>query len=316
MLSVLEQLLPAFLGIAAIAYVGLAVNTSRSDSRYANRMVSFLLVLFAGMLVGSALSYGAVDAAFYSLGRVLSFFATGFLPVVFYVVYRRYTLGNPSALLVVVICIIPVITTGLALTNSAHEILWAVREVDGGLEFSNLTDHYWYNHVYAPFVFGLIAVTALAMAGQLPSIAAAHRRTVVMLLVCGLLPFIVSIANVFLGMGPPEFPFSSLTIALLWPFFAYFSLKIRVHEFSPIAYRTLFNHVRDPIFVVDSEQCIVCANLSAQSLLGCTEKDMLGHKLWHDYPRPAQFSSKPVNSTLPRRCRSTTTVSMKSASAR
>ena len=197
MLSALEQLLPAFLGIAAIAYIGLAVNTARSDYRYANRMVSVLLVLFAGMLAGSALSYGAVDAAFYSLGRVLSFFATGFLPVVFYVVYRRYTLGNPGALVVVVICIIPVITTGLALTNSAHEILWAVREVDGGLEFSNLTDHYWYNHVYAPFVFGLIAVTALAMAGQLPSIAAAHRRTVVILLICGLLPFLSALRIFF-----------------------------------------------------------------------------------------------------------------------
>jgi hypothetical protein len=64
MLSVLEQLLPAFFGIAAIAYVGLAVNVSRSGSRYANSMVSFLLVLFAGMLAGSAFSYGAVDSEF------------------------------------------------------------------------------------------------------------------------------------------------------------------------------------------------------------------------------------------------------------
>ncbi len=284
MLSILEQLLPAFFGIAAIAYVGLAVNMSRSDSRYANSMVTFLLVLFAGMLAGSAFSYGAVDADLFSVGRGLSFSAAGFLPVVFYVVYRQYTEGNPGALVVVTFCIIPVISAGLALTNSAHEIVWTVREVNGALEFSNLTDHYWYNRVYAPFVYGLIGVTALAMVGRLPSIAAAHRRTVAMLLVCGMLPFIVSIANTFLGMGPPSFPFSSLTIALLWPFFAYFSLKIRLHEFSPIAYQTLFNHVRDPIFVVDSEQCIVCANFSAQTLLGCTENDMLGRKLWHDYP--------------------------------
>jgi diguanylate cyclase (GGDEF)-like protein/PAS domain S-box-containing protein len=286
---VLEQLLPAFFGLAAMAYIGLAVNVSRSHSRYANSMVSFLLVLFAGMLAGSAFSYGAVDADFYSVGRALSFSSAGFLPVVFYVVYRQYTQGNPGAFIVVTLCIIPVISAGLAITNSAHEIIWTVSEVDGGLEFSNLTDHYWYNHVYAPFVFGLIGVTALAMVGQLSSIAAAHRRTVIMLLVGGMLPFIVSVANTFLGIGPPEFPFSSLTIALLWPFFAYFSLKMRVHEFSPIAYQTLFNHVRDPIFVVDSEQCIVCANLSAQRLLGCTENDMLGRKLWHDYPTASKI---------------------------
>ncbi len=284
MLSVLKQLLPAFLGIAAIAYVSLAVKVFRMKSRYANSMVSILLVLFAGMLAGSAFSYGAVDATIYSLGRTLSFVSAGFLPVVFFIVYRQFTLGTPGTLVLVVLCIIPVITTGLAITNSAHEILWAVREVEGGLKFSVLTDHYWYNRVYAPFVYGLIDVTGIALAGRLPSIAAAHRRTVIMLLVCGLSPFFISTANVFLGMGPPDFPFSCLTIALMWPFFAHFSLKMRVHEFSPIAYQTLFNHVRDPIFVVDSEQCIVCANLSAQRLLGCTEKDMLGRKLWHDYP--------------------------------
>jgi len=289
MLSVLEQLLPAFLGIAAIAYVGLAVNVSRLGSRYAQSMVSMLLLLFAGMLAGSALSYGAVDVAVYSLGRTLSYVSAGFLPVAFYVVYRQYSQDSPGALVLVMICIIPVITTGLAFTNSAHEILWTVRDVAGSLEFSRLTDHYWYNRVYAPFVYGLIGLTGVAMASRLPSIAAAHRRTVAMLLVCGMLPFIVSTANMFLGMGPPEFPFSSLTIALMWPLIAYISVKIRLHEFSPIAYRTLFNHVRDPIFVVDSEQRIICANLSAQRLMGCTEADMLGRKLWHDHPVAKAF---------------------------
>jgi diguanylate cyclase (GGDEF)-like protein/PAS domain S-box-containing protein len=289
MLSVLEQVLPAFLGIAAIAYIALAVNVPRADSRYAHSMVSLLLLLFAGMLAGSAFSYGAVDAAFYSLGRTLSFFSAGFLPVVFYVVYRQYSQDSVGALVLVTICIIPVITTGLAFTNSAHEMLWTISEVGGRLEFSKLTDHYWYNRVYAPFVYGLIGLTAFAMAARLPSIAAAHRRTIGILLVCGMLPFVVSVANMFLGMGPPEFPFSSLTIALMWPFIAYFSVKTRLHEFSPIAYKTLFNHVRDPIFLVDSQQRIVCANLAAQRLLGCSEAKMLGRKLWHDYPAASAF---------------------------
>jgi len=282
--AVFEQILPPFLGIAAVAYVALALSVSRSGSRYANSMVGFLLLLFAGMLAGSAFSYGAVDATYYSIGRALSFAAAGFLPVVFYVVYREYALGGANGLVVVTLCIVPVVTTGLALTNGMHEMLWTVEEVNGGLVFSNLTDHYWYNRVYAPFVYGLIGVTAIALLGRLPSIAAAHRKTIAMLLICGMSPFIISIANTFLGMGPPEFPFSSLTLGLLWPAFAYFSVKARVHEFSPLAYQTLFNHVRDPIFVVDEEQCIVCANLAAQKLIGSTESEMLGGKLWEDYP--------------------------------
>lgn len=282
--AAIEQALPPFLGIAAVAYVALAVSVSRSGSRYANSMVGFLLVLFAGMLAGSAFSYGATDATYYSVGRTLSFCAAGFLPIVFYIVYREYTLGKASTLAVVTLCIIPVVTTGLALTNGMHEMLWVVEEVEGGLVFSNLTDHYWYNRVYAPFVYGLIGVTAIALLARLPSMAAAHRKTVGMLLLCGMLPFIISVANTFLGMGPPEFPFSSLTLGLLWPAFAYFSVKTRVHEFSPLAYQTLFNHVRDPIFVLDEDERIVCANLAAQELIGSTESELLGGKLWEDYP--------------------------------
>jgi diguanylate cyclase (GGDEF)-like protein/PAS domain S-box-containing protein len=282
--AVFEQILPPFLGIAAVAYVALAVSVSRTGSRYANSMIAFLLLLFAGMLAGSAFSYGAIDATYYSIGRALSFFAAGFLPVVFYLVYREYTVGGTSGLVVMTLCIIPVVTTGLAVTNGMHEMLWAVEEVDGGLVFSSLTDHFWYNRVYAPFVYGLIGVTAIALLGRMPSIAAAHRKTVGLLLVCGMLPFIISIANTFLGMGPPEFPFSSMTLGFLWPAFAYFSVKARVHEFSPLAYQTLFNHVRDPIFVLDEEQRVICANLSAQRLVGSTESEMIGGKLWEDYP--------------------------------
>jgi diguanylate cyclase (GGDEF)-like protein/PAS domain S-box-containing protein len=57
-----------------------------------------------------------------------------------------------------------------------------------------------------------------------------------------------------------------------------------VHEFSPLAYQTLFDHVRDPIFVVDNEQCIICANKPAQNLLEGKEKELIGRKLWEDFP--------------------------------
>lgn len=276
--------LPPFLGVAAVAYAGLAIRVSRSGPQYANSMVSFLMFLFAGLVLGAAFSYGATNANLYNIGRVFSFFSAGFIPIVFYIIYREYTVGSPSALVVAMLSIIPIATTGLALTNSMHSILWIVIETDAGLRFSDVTEHYWYNRVYAPFVYGLIGFSAIALAGRLSSIAPAHRKTVSLLLVCGMLPFIVSIANTFFGLGPPEFPFAIVVLTLLWPFFAYLSVKARVYEFSPLAYQTLFNHVRDPIFVIDSEQCIICANHAAQELLGDNEKELIGCKLWEDFP--------------------------------
>jgi len=284
MLEMLPTYFPLFLGVAAVAYAGLAIRVSRSGPQYANSMVSFLMLLFAGLVLGEAFSYGATDANFYGIGRVSSFFAAGFIPVVFYVIYREYAVGAPNTLVIVMLSIIPVATTALALTNSMHNILWTVVESDAGLKFSDVTEHYWYNRVYGPFVYGLIGFSAIALAGRLSSIAPAHRKTVSLMLACGMLPYVVSIANTFFGLGPPNFPFAAAILSLLWPFFAYLSVKARVHEFSPLAYQTLFNHVRDPIFVIDSEQTIICANHAAQELLGAEEKDLVGGKLWEDFP--------------------------------
>jgi diguanylate cyclase (GGDEF)-like protein/PAS domain S-box-containing protein len=186
--------------------------------------------------------------------------------------------------IIVMLSIVPLVTTALALTNSLHNIVWIANETADGLSHSNLTDHNWYMRIYAPFTYGLFAYSAVALVGRLPSIAPAHRKTILMLVASAVLPFTASIASTFLGIGPPAFPLTSTTLALVWPFFAYASLKLRVHEFSPVAYQTLFDHVRDPIFVVDNEQCIICANKAAQELLGGCESELIGHKLWEDFP--------------------------------
>jgi len=283
-MSMLDPLITPLLVIAAAAYAALAVRVARSAPEGAPNRVSLFLLLIAGMLAGSAFSYGATDANIYGLGRLLSFTSAGFISVVFYTIYREYTVGASNPLIVVVLSIIPAATTVLALTNSMHNIIWTVSETPTGLSYSLATDHYWYNRVHAPFVYGLIAYSAIALVGRLPSIAPAHRKTIGLWLMCAIVPYTISATNTFLGMGSPLYPLTSLSLALIWPCFAYVSLKQKVHEFSPLAYQTLFDHVRDPIFVVDNELCIICANKAAQQLLGDEEDALIGHKLWEDFP--------------------------------
>lgn len=284
MYELLETYLPPVLGLSAVAYAMLAVRVARSTPQNPNNIISIFLFLIAGMSAGSAFSYGASDANLYGIGRVLTFSAGGFVPVAFYVIYREYTVGAPSTLLLMILSIVPMMTTGLALTNSMHEIVWTVEVAADGTRFSQVTDHYWYTHIHAPFTYGLFGYSMLAMIGHLPTIAPAHRKTIGMLLMIAMLPFVISTANTFLHMGPIEFPFTSTTLAILWPFFAYVSLKLRVHEFSPLGYKTLFDHVRDPIFVIDNDQCIICANKAGQQLLKCDEADLIGRQLWEDFP--------------------------------
>ena len=281
----LTQIVPLVLAVSAVAYAALAARVARSTPQNPNNLMSFFLFLIAGMVAGSAFSYGATDATMYGIGRTLSFFSAGFVPIVFYLIYREFTVGRPHVLTIVMLAIIPIATTGLALTNSYHSIIWMVTETASGLQFSELLDHYWYRRVYAPFTYGLFAYSAIALASRLPTLAPGHRKTLLILLVCAVFPFSVSIANTFLGVGPQDFPFTTTSLTLMFPVLAYVSLKQRLQEFSPLEYQTLFDHVRDPIFVIDNDQIIICANKAAQQLLDGTERELVGHRLWEDFPK-------------------------------
>ena len=280
----LTDIVPPFLAVVALAYAALAVRVARLAPHNPNNVVSFFLFLLAGLVGGAAFSYGATNLTMYGIGRVLTFFSAGFVAVVFFIISREYTVGRPGWLTISVLAIIPMATTGLALTNPLHNMIWSAAETSAGLQFSNVTDHYWYTHVYAPFAYGLIGYSALAMIARLPSIAPAHRRTITMLLGCAVLPYVVSISNTLLGVGPPDFPFTATTVALMWPAFAWAGLKLRVYDFNPFAYKTLFDHVRDPIFVLDNDQRIICANKAGRELLGATEHELIGQRLWEDFP--------------------------------
>jgi len=282
--ELLEALLRPAFAVSAAAYLALAVHVSRSGPQHANSVIAFFLALVGTLVAGSAFAYGTADPTIYGIGRALTFFASGFLPVALYIVYREYTVGPPRAVFVAMLCVIPIATTGLALTNPLHNMIWSVVETGSGIAFTDVTEHYWFNRVHAPFMYGLIGYSLFALAGRLPSIAPAHRKTVLILIASAILPFTVSIGNTMLGIGPIDFPFTALTLVLMLPVMVYAAVTLRFYEFSPFGYQMLFDHVRDPIIVIDSAQCIVCANRSAQEMLGAPEKALIGQHLWEDFP--------------------------------
>jgi diguanylate cyclase (GGDEF)-like protein/PAS domain S-box-containing protein len=202
-----------------------------------------------------------------------------------YLIYREYALGPPSRAVLGALCIIPVVSTVLAVTNPLHETLWAVVTSDEGVSFTQMTDHAWFNRVHAPFVYGLFAYAVLMLAGRLPTIARAHRGQVVLLLTAAGLPFAVSVGNTLLGIGPVDFPLTSSTLVVLLPLYWWAAISLRVHEFSPLAYQTMFDHMRDPIVVLDRAERIISANRAAQALLDKSEYELTGRLLREELPQ-------------------------------
>ena len=285
----LELFLRPIFAVAAVFYLGLAIRVARSSPQNANSIIAFFLFLIGVLVAGTAFSFGTQDPNIYGIGRTLSYFASGFLPIAFYILYREYTVGPPSAIIIAMLSAVPIATTVLALTNPMHNIIWSMIDTDSGVRFTDLTEHYWFNRVHAPFMYGLFIYSAISMVSRLPAIALAHRKTIIILISCALLPFAVSVSSNYLGLGPPDFPLTSLAMVLLLPVYGYVSITLRFYEFSPLAYETLFHHVRDPIIVLDTNDAIICVNQSAQVFLGATESELLGQQLWKSFPKARQL---------------------------
>jgi len=281
MFGTIETILPPVFGLAAVLYWGLAVVVSRSSP---NSVIAFFLFLVGTMVAGTAFSYGTTDPHMFGIGRTLAYFSAGFMPVAFFLIYRLYTDSPARIVTIVVMSVIPVATTLLALTNSMHNMIWAQVATETGFRFTEIPESYWFKRVHAPFVYGLFGFSMFALASRLPSLTPMHRRTVMLLITCAVLPFTISVAENFFGFGPVGFPLLSSTLTLLLPLYAYAALSMRVYEFSPLAYQTLFDHVRDPIIVLDNDQRIICANKRAAEMLGTEESKLIGQMLWEDFP--------------------------------
>ena len=149
MIAWIGLVLPGAFGMAAILYLWLAVKVSRATTESSNNAISYFLFLIGTMIAGSAFAYGTDDANIYGIGRTLTFFSAGFLPVVLYGIYREFTVGRAHPVVLAALSIIPVISTGLAMTNPVHHMIWTSVVVDGAIQFTDVTDHIWFNRVHA-----------------------------------------------------------------------------------------------------------------------------------------------------------------------
>ncbi|MEM6513267.1 MAG: diguanylate cyclase [Pseudomonadota bacterium] len=281
-----ETVTPALLGLASILYLVLAVHLLRTSPQ---SLIGLFIILFGLILAGPVFFYGTDDALRYGIGRVLTFIGTGFLPVVFYLLYREYTEGDYNPYFVAALCVVPGITLIMAMTNPWHGLIWASYMTDSGIRFTHVNEHLWFRAVFAPYSYGLFAYTWVALASRLGAIAVAHRNKLALLLAASALPYAISSLNTLVGVGPIDFPFTASSIAVMLPVYWWIALSLRITEFSPLGYRSVFNHVRDPIFVLDRDLRITSANSAACELLGLRERDLVGNILWETFPEAREL---------------------------
>jgi len=188
---------------------------------------------------------------------------------------HRYTL---AALLVV-----PFITSVLALTNEVHGLIWTSHFLITDGPFFTLDETYghwfWFYIVYAFMLFlsGCVLLVQILVRSHRPYrlqsgallFGAAVPMAAAGLVLSGLNPF------PYLNMIPAALVVTNFTVALS---IIYFWLG----DIVPLARETVIDSIHDSVIILDTENRIVDANPSAQTLMGTSE--FIGKSIWKVWP--------------------------------
>jgi diguanylate cyclase (GGDEF)-like protein/PAS domain S-box-containing protein len=197
---------------------------------------------------------------------------------------ERFTIRRgPLALLF----LIPLCTIALVWTNPWHEWMWAHPPLGpSGERVMRLAWGPWCRWVHFPFSYATTGAAVLITLGELFSQSKLYRAQTAMLLVALLIPAITNVLFTF-GFGDARYGLTPLAFALSGIVFAWGFVRLRLFQLSPIAYRSIFDHMRDGVIVVDRYRRVVDVNEVALAWIGRGEPELVGFRVeevlpWRD----------------------------------
>lgn len=279
-----KTLILAILTPAAAAYAVLAAalyRRRRPDPRVLS-IVAFLALLSV-WVGGSALEAAVPSLAVHNVARVMIFIGAAFVPIALVAFLMGYTVQGVRGNVLAVLSVVPTLTVLLTATNPWHGLLWEYPPSLGAAVTPLLDWGPWFNFVHGPFSYGLVLVAFIALAVHLPSVPPSQRLPAVVMIAAGMVPLSISGLSV-LGYGPQDLPVTALTLSAFVPVYAWVTLGMRVTKLSVVAYRGVFEQLRDPVLLLDNEDRVVGANRAAEKLLGVREAEIVARRLRGDSP--------------------------------
>ncbi|MBI1813901.1 MAG: PAS domain S-box protein [Deltaproteobacteria bacterium] len=255
-------------------------------------VVPFALLMFGTTwwTICGTLQWASANLAAQYLWLQCSWLAIPAVPVVwltFAVDYtRRRRLDRRT---IALLCVIPAISTVLALTNDWHHLLWrSVESAGGGSSVFRLSALHgpWYVYHLAYSYLLMLVGTVLILSALVRS-PERYRGQATGLIVAVVAPWamnvvfqtgLVSTGNI----DPTPFAFTITGAAMAWSIFRYRLLNI-----VPLAHDAVVRSLRDPVIVLDARQHVADINPSAARLLGRTVDevvDELGKTVLFEWP--------------------------------
>ncbi len=276
----LVLLVALLFSFSALSYGVLALRLLRGPREVGHVPVAITALLIAAWVLGGAIELLARSETVFLVGRMGHFIGSAFVPVGLFIAFRAYAGALTSAKCIAALCIIPTVSVLIAATNSQHEWMWALPNVNAAAEFLVRPAEFgpWYLYAHAPHSYLVVTVAVLLLLIRSSTVGRVQRRGLVAFAVAALVPLIAVVAY-DLGIGTrTTSPIPAVFTAML-PVYAWLIFAQKVIDFSPIALETVFQNMADPVVVLDEKGRVVGLNRGAESLLSVRESGVFRQSL-------------------------------------
>jgi PAS domain S-box-containing protein len=241
------------------------------------------LLLLSGTvwMVGFAVEVLGADLFTKILGDKIQFLTMAVVPVIWLVYVFQFT-GIEKWVTrrnVALLSIVPGIVILLGFTNDVHGLVWGNIALTSEEPFILNKSHdvgYW---VFMAYSYVLVLFGIFLLIQTLIRSRHLYRQQSKTLLFALFVPLLGGALYLY-GVNPLS-PFSSLrlaitviTLIMVWGF-----VRMRLEDIAPMIRGTIIESIGDGIIVLDSQNCIIDMNPSAQHLMECTASEKTGQPI-------------------------------------
>ncbi len=268
--------LSVILMFSAACYLALGLRLIVAKREAGTVPIGVLFVVISFWVVGGAIELMSTTFYVFSVGRTCHFVGTALLPVVAYFSFREYTCRKTSIHRIIMMLIIPIVSIAFAATNYFHEFMWYMPIANAAGEFLTRPAEWgrWFVFMHAPYSYAVTGAAVLSLLTHSSAVSRAHRRSLLLLAAACVAPLSATLAY-DLGFGSNTVSFVPIVLTAMLPIYAWLILGEKIIEFTPFAYETVFQHMQDPVVVVDDHGRIIGLNRGAEALLDISETSAL-----------------------------------------
>ncbi len=295
MLFQFAPIIPAYLLVVSLLLF-LAARSWALRSAPGAKAWSITMLFCAIYAIGSCLEIAlTVPVWKLVMGRVIYLGTTG---LVFFWGIFAIQYSNPGRLLnrftVTLLAIIPVVTLCLALFAEHHQLLYNSYEFvhENGLIIGRVSEYGSWFWVWMGYSYLIFIGSWLLLLQSIIRFQAILRGQAWMVILASALPMLVySIhmagLNFFSRFDPTilSMAFSGVIMLLAMTQFKFMDIV-------PVAYDLIFKNVKSGIILIDLKERIVGMNQTAEQLLGCYERNVIGKPAIDIFPPQFHFSEK------------------------